>query len=80
VFIKITRLDGTADLYGPASQTAFDETGRPPAPSRRAFLPSRSPKGGRILSRPRAQVRSPDSWIVEVEGRSGRHFLDHIVR
>jgi hypothetical protein len=22
----------------------------------------------------------PDLWIVEVEDRSGRHFLDHIVR
>jgi hypothetical protein len=22
----------------------------------------------------------PDLWIVEVEDRGGRHFLDHIVR
>jgi len=27
------------------------------------------------------QIRfDPDLWIVEVEDRAGRHFLDHIVR
>ena len=25
IFIKINRLDGTADLYGPAPQSAFEE-------------------------------------------------------
>ena len=33
VFIKINRLDGTAELYGPAPQSAFDEA----HPSDRAF-------------------------------------------
>ena len=34
VFIKITRLDGTADVFGPAPQTAFDEA----RPADRAFV------------------------------------------
>ena len=40
IFIKINRLDGTATLYGPAPQTAFDEASPPTAcspPSWEAF-------------------------------------------
>ena len=33
VFIKVNRLDGSAELYGPASQTLFDEA----QPSDRMF-------------------------------------------
>src|SRR5579883_1016303 len=33
IFIKINRLDGTAELYGPAPQAVFDEA----QPSDRAF-------------------------------------------
>ena len=25
IFVKVSRLDGTADLYGPAPQSVFDE-------------------------------------------------------
>ena len=80
IFIKVSRLDGTADLYGPAPQSAFDEA----RPSERAF--SEALKG---LPLPEADVETylarqrgfdPDLWIVEVEDRGGRHFLDHIVR
>ena len=80
IFIKVTRLDGTADLYGPAPQSAFDEA----RPSDRAFSPAL--KNAPV---PEADVESyltrqlrfdPDLWIVEVEDSDGRHFLDHIVR
>ena len=80
IFIKVSRLDGTADLYGPAPQSAFDEA----RPSERAF--SEALKG---LPLPEADVETyltrqlgfdPDLWIVEVEDHVGRHFLDHIVR
>lgn len=80
IFIKVSRLDGTADLYGPAPQSAFDEA----RPIERAFYPS---LGGE--PKPEADVEAyltrqirfdPDLWIVEVEDRAGRHFLDHIVR
>lgn len=80
IFIKVSRLDGTADLYGPAPQSAFDEA----RPSERAFsaalavLPAPDADIEMYLAR---QLRfDPDLWIVEVEDRGGRHFLDHIVR
>ena len=80
IFVKVSRLDGTADLYGPAPQSVFDEA----RPSERAFSPAL--KG---LPLPEADVEGylarqlrfdPDLWIVEVEDRGGRHFLDHILR
>ena len=80
IFIKVSRLDGTVDLYGPAPQSAFDEA----RPSERAFSPSLA-----VQPAPEADIESylarqlrydPDLWIVEVEDRAGRHFLDQIVR
>jgi hypothetical protein len=80
IFIKVSRLDGTADLYGPAPQSAFEEA----RPSERAFslahkgMPLPDTDVESYLTR---QIRfDPDLWIVEVEDRGGRHFLDHIVR
>ena len=80
IFIKVSRLDGTADLYGPAPQSAFDEA----RPSERAFSPALKnppvpePEVESYLMR---QLRfDPDLWIVEVEDRAGRHFIDQIVR
>jgi len=79
VFIKIDRLDGTADLYGPAPQTAFDEA----RPADRAFSscfvtqPVPQADAESYLGR---QLRfDPDIWIVEVEDRAGRHFIDQLV-
>jgi hypothetical protein len=80
VYIKINRLDGTAVLYAPAPQSTFEET----RPSDRAFAAS---VGGKTPA-PDADVEAalaremrfdPDVWIVEVEDRAGRHFLDHVV-
>jgi hypothetical protein len=67
IFVKVNRLDGTADLYGPAPQTAFDETRPAPESDDEAFL-------GREMR------FDPDVWIVETEDRDGRHFLDHVLR
>ncbi len=79
IFVKIDRLDGTSDLFGPAPQTAFDES----HPGDRAFiaslnsLPRRDEDVEKYLSR---QIEfDPDIWIVEVEDRKGRNFLDRIV-
>lgn len=78
VFIKIARLDGTADLFGPAPQSAFDEA----RPSDRIFVPCM-----KVHPAPEVEVESylarelkfdPDIWIVEVEDRAGRNFLDTI--
>ena len=79
IFIKVNRLDGTADVYGPAPQTAFDAA-QPPdrafSPSLKA-LPAPEPDVEAYLTR---QIRfDPDVWIVETEDRAGRHFLDNVV-
>jgi hypothetical protein len=80
IFIKVNRLDGTADVYGPAPQSVFEEE----HPVDRAFSPAmkttRSPdaEAEAYLAR---QVRfDPDIWIIETEDRAGRHFLDRIVQ
>jgi hypothetical protein len=80
IFIKVNRLDGTADLYAPASQSAFIDEEQP---IDRVFTP-----GLRVMPAPESDVEArlerevrfdPDVWIVEIEERSGRHFLDRIV-
>jgi len=80
IFIKVNRLDGTADLYGPAPQSHFDDA----RPSERAFAPAMkvqpAPDADVEASLARQLRFDPDLWIVEVEDRAGRHFLDHLVR
>jgi hypothetical protein len=80
IFIKVSRLDGTADVYGPAPQAAFDDD----VPLDRAFspamktMPAPDAEAEAYLTR---QVRfDPDLWIIETEDRAGRHFLDRVVR
>jgi hypothetical protein len=79
IFVKIDRLDGTADLFGPAPQSAFDEA----HPGDRAFIACL-----RAQPRPYDEIEKyvsrqvefdPDIWVVEVEDRQGRNFLDRIV-
>lgn len=76
VFVRVSRLDGTSDLFGPAPQSAFDAA----LGAARAFTPSLATQ-----SAPDADVEAylarqikfdPDVWIVEVEDREGRNFLD----
>lgn len=76
IYVKVVRPDRTADLFGPAPQTAFDPD------DERAF--------GRLFERlaeaaPEAEIDArlaretrfdPDLWILEIEDRAGRHFLD----
>ena len=79
IFIKVNRLDGTVTLYGPAPQTAFDDD----RPADRAF----TAVVGALAPAPEADVEKylakemrfdPDIWIVEMEDRAGRPFLDNI--
>jgi hypothetical protein len=74
IYIKVSRLDGTAVLFGPAP------AGLDAAREDRLWQPSL--KGE---PRPEAEVDAvleretsfdPDIWIVAVEDRAGRHFLD----
>jgi len=77
VFIKVSRLDGTATLYGPAAQSTFDEV-RPADRVFTAVLGGEKPvPEADIEARLTREIRfDPDVWIVEIEDRLGRNFLD----
>jgi hypothetical protein len=73
IYIKVSRLDGTATLYGPA----------PAGHTRAADEHCWQARDGGV--RPEADVDAllereigfdPDLWVVCVEDRQGRHFLD----
>jgi hypothetical protein len=73
IFIKLDRLDGTATLYGPAPQSLLDEgrDGRLFTELLRDVAPSDVEQ--RMLREGRFD---PDFWLLEIEDRQGRHFLD----
>jgi hypothetical protein len=80
VFIKISKLDGTAALYGPAPQTAFD--GAQPADRLFSLLlgGEKPAPDADVEARLAREIRfDPDMWIVEIEDREGRSFLDDAV-
>jgi hypothetical protein len=76
IFVRIDRLDGTSDLFGPAPQSEFDavrDTDRAFGPSLKE-LPAPDAAIEAYLTR---EVKfDPDVWIVEVEDRAGRNFLN----
>jgi hypothetical protein len=79
VFVKINRLDGTASVFGPAPQTAFEEA-RPADRIFSACLRSQPAVEADVEAYLTRQIRfDPDIWILEVEDRAGRHFLDQVV-
>jgi hypothetical protein len=79
IFIKVSRLDGTADLYGPAPQSAFDD--RPVDRMFVACLPNPGAPEADAEARLAREIKfDTDVWIVEVEDRTGRHFLDQLAR
>jgi hypothetical protein len=74
IFVCIDRLDGTADLYGPAPQAAVAET-EPGRLFQRLTNDGATPAD--VAARLEREVRfDPDLWIVDVEDRSGEHRLD----
>jgi hypothetical protein len=80
IFIKISRLDGTGTLYGPAPQAVFDEA-RPADRMFTAMLGRDNPAPeGELEARLVKEIRfDPDLWIIEVEDRAGRNFLDNVI-
>ena len=80
IIIKLSRLDGTASLYGPAPQSAF-ETGRPSDRLFVALAGGDAPTAeAEIEARLAREIKfDPDVWIVEIEDRRGRHFLDDLL-
>ncbi|MEA3028474.1 MAG: hypothetical protein QOF91_3759 [Alphaproteobacteria bacterium] len=76
IFVKLNRLDGTAELFGPAPQTAFGEDHPTDRMFARALGQGLVPDD-KTEERLAREIRfDPDVWIVEVEDRAGRHFLD----
>jgi hypothetical protein len=78
VFIRIDRLNGTSDLFGPAPQSEFDTVGD----TDRAFalsLKERPAADAAVEAYLAREIKfDPDVWIVEVEDRAGRNFLNLI--
>jgi hypothetical protein len=79
IFVKLNLLDGTAELFGPAPQSAFDDARPTDRLFSRCFGEQPAPEA-KVEERLARELRfDPDVWIVEVEDRTGRHFLDQIV-
>jgi hypothetical protein len=80
IFIKINRLDGTGTLYGPAPQAVFEEA----RPADRMFMVlvgrDKPAADAELEARLVKEVRfDADLWIIEVEDRAGRNFLDNVI-
>lgn len=76
IFVRISRLDGTSELFGPAPQSAFDAT---PGMDRlfSASLAKQPASDADVDAYLARELKfDPDIWIVEVEDRGGRNFLD----
>jgi hypothetical protein len=76
VFVRISRLDGTSDLFGPAPQSTFataEGAARAFAPS---FAAQPAPDTAVEAYLAREVKFDSDVWIVEVEDPAGRNFLD----
>lgn len=76
VFVIVDRRDGRCDLYGPAPQSVFDAD----RASERLFYPM-------LEAQPEADARArlerelrfdTDLWVIDIEDREGRAFVDII--
>ena len=76
ILIIVDRRDGGLDLYVPAPQSEFIED----RPSDRLFQRVlESAIAGAVEARIEKERRfDPDVWVVEVEDRAGRAFLDTV--
>ena len=74
IYIKVSRLDGTAVLYGPApaglDEARQDRRWQACLKGEAAFESDADAYLARQID------FDPDIWIVAVEDRQGRHFLD----
>ncbi len=74
IFIKIAHLDGHASLYGPAP-AGFDE-GQTDRQWTLHLDAAKATDAEADTYLARQAEFDPDLWIVEVEDRQGRHFLE----
>eukprot|EP01037_Dinobryon_pediforme_P009571 gene9571-9648_t len=74
IAIKIDHLDGTAALYLPAPQSEMiDGVDRMWSRAHTARVKDNAAIEAQIM---RQQSFDPDLWLIEIEDRQGRHFLD----
>ena len=75
VFVKLALMDGRAWLFERAPQSAYRDS----HPLERIFAPT-SPEAipeQAVEERLAKEIRfDPDAWIIEIEDKAGRHFLD----
>ena len=76
IFVLVDRLAGTADLYAPAPQASFSEA----HPSDRLFqCVAEDAPLAEVNARVAREVGfDPDVWVIGVEDRAGRAFLETI--
>ncbi|MFZ0607631.1 MAG: DUF1491 family protein [Xanthobacteraceae bacterium] len=79
VFVRISRLDGTSDLFGPAPQSTLDTSLGADRTFTASFPQQPAPDDAVEAKLAREMKFDPDLWIVEVDDPAGRNFLD-IVR
>lgn len=72
ILVTIARLDGTVDLYGPAPAGLASDDGE----RRFERLAERTPEAKVSERIARERKLDSDIWVVEIEDRDGRHFLD----
>jgi len=74
ILVKLALLDGRAQLFAPAAQSAYGDE----SSGERIFTAVfDAPQSDEAVEQKLArEIRfDPDVWIVEVEDRAGRHFL-----
>ncbi|MFV0296385.1 MAG: DUF1491 family protein [Hyphomicrobiaceae bacterium] len=72
ILIKIAHLDGRADLFGPVPAGFQSDDGE-----RRWVRLGETVEEAEVDRRIESELRlDPDSWVIEIEDRAGRHFLD----
>jgi hypothetical protein len=76
VFVRISRLDGTSDLFGPAPQSEVDATQGADRVFSASLVAQPAPDAAIDSYLAREVKFDPDVWIVEVEDRGGRNFLE----
>jgi hypothetical protein len=73
IYIKVTPLDGTAALYGPVPAGL---TGGDGDRQWTVHLPAGTAEAMVEAHLARQHTFDPDLWVIEVEDRLSRHFLD----
>jgi len=71
ILIKIARLDGRCDLYGPQPAGLGSDDGE----RRWMCVAQNAPEPDVDLRLAKEVQLDPDAWVVEIEDREGRHHL-----